>query len=79
MARKQPELRLGQPVRIARQSADKAKLAVHGYENHEHFGDVGVVTDVRPADDGDRVVVRFDDYGHDVVTYSPEELEELTE
>jgi len=75
MSKKSSDLRLGQPVRVARQSADKAKLAVHGYDHHQHFGDDGVVTDVRPGSDGPRVVVRFDDYGRDAVTYTPDELE----
>ncbi|NIC00563.1 hypothetical protein [Halobacterium sp. R2-5] len=75
MSQSRSKLRLGQPVRVVRQSADKAKLAVHGYEHHAHYGDDGVVTDVRPGSDGERVVVRFDDYGRDAVTYRPEELE----
>ncbi|MGB9965419.1 hypothetical protein [Halobacterium sp. CBA1126] len=77
MQLEETELRLGQPVRVARQSADKAKLAVHGYDRHQHFGDDGVVTDVRPGSDEPRVVVRFDDYGRDAVTYRPEELESV--
>lgn len=75
MARSKADLRLGQPVRVVRQSADKAKLAVHGYQHHEHYGDDGVVTDVQPGSDEPRVVVRFDDYGRDAVTYRPDELE----
>ncbi|MCD2199588.1 MULTISPECIES: hypothetical protein [unclassified Halobacterium] len=75
MARSKSDLRLGQPVRVTRQSAEKAKLAVHGYDHHQHFGDDGVVTDVRPGSDDPRIVVRFDDYGRDAVTYRPDELE----
>ncbi|MCG1003347.1 MULTISPECIES: hypothetical protein [Halobacterium] len=75
MSISEADLRLGQPVRVTRQSADKAKLAVHGYDRHQHFGDDGVVTDVRAGSDGPRIVVRFDDYGRDAVTYRPKELE----
>jgi hypothetical protein len=75
MAQAERELRRGQSVRVVRQSADKAKLAVYGYERHQHFGDAGVVTDVRRTDDGKWYLVRFDDYGHDIVPYRPEELE----
>lgn len=75
MAQTERELRRGRPVRVVRQSADKAKLAVYGYERHQHFGDEGVVTDLRRTDDGVWYVVRFDDYGHDAVPYRHDELE----
>ncbi|WP_336038070.1 hypothetical protein [Halobacterium yunchengense] len=75
MAQTSRGFRRGQSVRVVRQSADKAKLAVCGYERHEHFGDDGVVTDVRRADDGTWYVVRFDDYGLDAVPYRTDELE----
>jgi hypothetical protein len=77
MARSKSDLRLGQPVRVTRQSAEKAKLAVHGYDHHQHFGDDGVVTDVRDTDDGVWYVVRFDDYGHDAVPYRHDELKRV--
>lgn len=69
------ELRRGKQVRVARQDAEKAKLALYGYDWHEHFGEDGVVTDVRETDNGRWYVVRFDDYGRDAVPYTPEELE----
>ncbi|MFB6269951.1 MAG: hypothetical protein ABEH83_08415 [Halobacterium sp.] len=75
MAQTERGLRRGQRVRVVRQSADKAKLAVCGYERHEHFGEDGVVTDVRDTDDATWYVVRFDDYGHDAVPYRQDELE----
>jgi hypothetical protein len=71
------ELRRGKRVRVARQDADKAKLALYGYDRHEHFGEDGVVTDVRETDSGKWFVVRFDDYGREAVPYTPEELEPL--
>ncbi|MXR21097.1 hypothetical protein [Halobacterium bonnevillei] len=75
MAQTEQTLRRGERVRVARQSADKAKLAVCGYERHQHFGDDGVVTDVRRTEDGAWFVVRFDEYGHDAVPYRHDELE----
>jgi hypothetical protein len=75
MAQRERRLRRGQHVCVARQSADKAKLAVCGYERHEHFGEEGVVTDVRRTEAGTWYVVRFDDYGHDAVPYRHDELE----
>lgn len=75
MAQIEQGLRRGQRVRVVRQSADKAKLAVCGYERHEHFGEDGVVTDVRRTDDGTWYIVRFDEYGHDAVPYRQDELE----
>lgn len=68
-------LRRGTSVRIARQDPKKAKLAVYGYDHHEHFGDDGVVTDVRQTDSGTWYVVRFDEYGWDALPYRPDELE----
>ena len=68
-------LRRGSPVRVARQDPEKAKLAVCGYDYHEHYGDAGVVTDVRRSDSGTWYVVRFDEYGLDALPYRPEELE----
>lgn len=75
MAQTERKLRRGQRVQVARQSADKAKLAVCGYERHQHFGDDGVVTDVRRTEDSVWYVVRFDEYGHDAVPYRHDELE----
>ena len=74
MAQRQRGLRRGQRVRVVRQSADKAKLAVCGYERHEHFDEDGVVTDVRQTGDGAWYIVRFDEYGHDAVPYRQDEL-----
>jgi hypothetical protein len=75
MAQTEGELRRGQRVRVARQSADKAKLAVCGYDRHQHFGDDGVVTDVQRTETDDWYVVRFDEYGRYAVPYHPDELE----
>lgn len=77
MAQTSRPYRRGQSVRVVRQSADKAKLAVCGYERHQHFGDDGVVTEVRRTDDGTWYVVRFDAYGHDAVPYRHDELERV--
>lgn len=68
-------LRRGEPVRVARQDASKAKLAVYGYEQYRHYGDDGVVTEIRETDRGTWYVVRFDEYGRDAVAYRPQELE----
>jgi len=69
------QLRRGVPVRVARQDPEKAKLAVYGYDYHAHYGDFGVVTDVRQTDSGTWYVVRFDEYGLDALPYRPKELE----
>jgi|AntDeeMetageno51_2_1112566.scaffolds.fasta_scaffold05990_2 hypothetical protein len=74
MARSE-RLRRGVPVRVARQDPQKAKLAVYGYDHHEHYGDAGVVTDVRETDAGTWYVVRFDEYGWDALPYRSDELE----
>ncbi|MFB6073166.1 MAG: hypothetical protein ABEJ88_09385 [Halobacterium sp.] len=71
------DIRRGKAVRVARQDAEKAKLAVYGYDQHQHYGDDGVVTDVKETDDGTWYVVRFDEYGRDAVPYRPRELETL--
>ncbi|MFC3476872.1 DUF1918 domain-containing protein [Halobacterium litoreum] len=68
-------LRRGENVRVARQDPEKAKLAVYGYDHHQHFGDDGVVTEIRETEDGTWYVVRFDDYGRDAVAYRAHELE----
>jgi len=48
---------------------------VYGYDHHEHYGDAGVVTDVRETDAGTWYVVRFDEYGWDALPYRSDELE----
>lgn len=69
-----PRFRPGMQVRVARQSADRAKLAVFGFPLHEHFGDVGRVVDI---DDGPivRYEVRFDDHGEERLVFAEDELE----
>lgn len=70
-----PRFRRGTPVRVTRQSADRAKLAIFGFPLHEHYGDVGRVTDVEEGPAGIRYEVRFDRYGDERLVFEEDELE----
>ena len=70
-----PRYSPGTPVRVTRQSAVRAKLALFDYPLHEHFGDVGRVTSVEETPRAVRYEVRFDPYGDDRLVFDEQELE----
>jgi hypothetical protein len=75
MAAERTQFRPGTPVRVTRQTATRAKLAIFGFPLHEHFGDVGHVTTVEDGPTSVRYEVRFDPYGDECLVFDETELE----
>lgn len=70
-----PRFSPGTPVRVGHQSAARAKFAIFDYPLHEHYSDVGRVTDVEETPRTVRYEVRFDPYGDERLVFEEEESE----
>lgn len=75
MANDGPRFGPGTPVRVAHQSAARAKLAMPDSPLHEHYGDIGRVTDVEETPRAVRYEIWFHPYGDERLVFNEEELE----
>lgn len=64
----------GTRVRVTEEAADRSILAFIGYPDHDHYGEVGHVTDVREQGSRVKYEVSFDKWGDECLVFDETEL-----